>query len=114
MDDFTEKREYPRIDVHWPIKIFVNDNIIAGETMNISLEGISICCDEPLPINEVFSISIEPLGKQAIIISGQVVWADVYGIADKTTTYGMGICFVEISEQDRNRYNDLVSILLGQ
>jgi hypothetical protein len=114
MNGFIEKRQHPRTDVRWPIKVSVNDNLIDGETMNIALNGISICCDEPLPLNEVVEISIEPIDDQAIVISGKVVWADVYGIADKNNTYGMGICFVEISEKDRNHYNELVAVLLEQ
>jgi len=114
VDDFAEKREHPRTDVRWPLKVYVNDNPIEGETMNISFDGISICCDEPLPINEVVNISIEPIDNQPIVVSGKVVWADVYGIVDKNTTYGMGICFVEISEENRNHYNSLISVLLDQ
>jgi hypothetical protein len=29
-----------------------------------------------------------------------VVWSDLYGIGDDDSAYGMGICFVEISDED--------------
>ncbi|MBL7179588.1 MAG: PilZ domain-containing protein [Pseudomonadota bacterium] len=114
MESFVEKRKHPRTEVRWPIKVDKHGEIIEGETRNIAADGISICCDEPLPLNEIVSISIEPLGQQPIEVYGKVVWSDVYGIDDKNKTYGIGICFVQISKQDRSRYGDLVSVLMAQ
>ena len=114
MKNFIEKRAHPRYDVIWPVTLSVNQQAVKGQTINISYEGISVECDEPLPLNKVINISIEPLDSQAIAVSGKVVWSDIYGIAKEETSYGLGICFVEISEQDRVRYNDLVSTFLDQ
>ena len=110
MNDFIEKRQSPRYDIVWPVEIHCQGEIIEGETVNISLEGISLHCDEPLPLNEAFSILINPHEQQVVEISGKVVWSDVYGIGQENESYGMGICFVEVSEQNRALYKELVSI----
>jgi Tfp pilus assembly protein PilZ len=110
LSDFTEKRQHPRYDVVWPVMIYLKDKIIEGETINVSAEGIAIQCDEPLPLNEVFNIALTPHDNQQVAISGKVVWSDVYGIGSANVTYGMGICMIEISDNDRNRFEELISV----
>ena len=114
MESLVDKRQQPRTEVRWPIKVDKHGAIIEGETKNIAADGIAICCDEPLPLNEVVSISIEPQDQQPIEVYGKVIWSDVYGIDDKNKTYGIGVCFVQISKQDRSRYSELVSVLIKQ
>ncbi len=113
MDNFIEKRQHLRAEVKWPIKIITDDGILEGETLNIAVDGISISCDEPLPLNQIFRISIEPLKQSVIEIRGEIVWSDSYGI-DGGNTYAMGVCFVKISDEDRHRFDkfsELVSFL---
>ena len=109
LNDFFEKRQYPRYDVTWPVTIYLQDKTVEGETINVSAEGISIQCDEPLPLNEAFNFAMNPHNNQQIEVSGKVVWSDVYGIGDANVTYGMGICLVEISDDDRDRFETLIS-----
>jgi len=47
-----ERRKHPRIAVRWPISVVTRDGIIEGETRNISLGGILLCSEKPLPLNE--------------------------------------------------------------
>ena len=113
MNDFIEKRKNPRVDVRWPIKVITDDGQIEGETVNISLDGMEISCDDPLPFNEVLSISIEPLNQSVIMLSGKVVWSDSYGM-DDGKSFAVGVSFLEIGDEDRHRFaqfRDLVSFL---
>lgn len=87
---------------------------IEGETRNLSQGGIAIYCDEPLPIEEVYRISISPPDRPPLGVTGKVVWADRYGIEGEDTTVGMGVCFLEISEEDRQFLRDLVAAHLEQ
>ena len=111
MDDFIEKRQHPRTEIRWPIKIDKGGEIIEGETRNVAIDGISICCDEPLAIDDVVNISIEPQDQQSIEVYGKVIWSDVYGLDDQKKAYGVGVCFVQIAKDDRSRYHEIVSIL---
>ena len=113
MDDYIEKRKNPRVDVKWPIKIVTDDDQVVGETVNISLDGMSIYCDDPLPFDEVLSISIEPLNQSVIKLSGKVIWSDSQGV-DEGKSFAIGVSFLEITEEDRQRFTqfrDLVSFL---
>lgn len=111
MNEFIEKRKSPRVEVRWPINLSSNQETIEGETVNISSDGISLCCDDPLPLNAIFNISIMPMNQSMIEIKGKVIWSDCYGIEDETT-YGIGICFVEISDEDQQKFNELISIFI--
>ncbi|MFH1349714.1 MAG: PilZ domain-containing protein [Pseudomonadota bacterium] len=110
MTNTIEKRNQPRIDIKWPIKIFASHGTFEGETKNISSEGILICCEEPLNLNEIYLISIIPPLQDAIGFSGRVIWSDFYGICDKNNPVCIGFCLVEISEKDRHLFNNLLTL----
>ena len=77
------------------------------------MDGISIRCDEPLMINEVFRIAILPPDGQAIGVSGKVIWSDLYAIDPNDTAVGLGLCFVRISDEDRRIFEDAVAALVS-
>jgi len=109
-----ERRKNVRGDIRWPITVSADHGNIQGETRNISIDGISIRCDEPLRINEVFRIAILPPDRQAIGVSGKVIWSDLYAIDQDDTAVGLGLCFVEISDEDRKIFIDAVSAFISQ
>jgi len=104
-----ERRKYRRINVTWPISIVLGEEIIDGETINITIDGVLISCGEPLKLNEVFRISIIPPNHKGIEVNGKVIWSDHYAIDEQDVTFGMGICFVKISDVDHHFLKDLVS-----
>ena len=108
-----ERRKHTRGDIRWPVTVLADHGNIEGETINISVDGLSIRCDEPLMINEVFRIAILPPDGQAIGVSGKVIWSDLYGIDPNDTAVGLGICFVSISDEDRKVFEDAVSALVS-
>lgn len=99
-----DKRKHPRVEVNWPITIYFEDEKIEGESRNISAEGLFICSERPLPLKKILRISINPPDHQAIGLSGEIVWSDMYGIdgGGKLDVYGIGICLVELSDEDKN------------
>jgi hypothetical protein len=105
----TEKRKHPRIKARWPISVLIDHGTIEGETRNITVDGMFICCDKPLPLNKIFRMSIIPTNHEAVEVTGKVLWSDFYGIDNENTTLGMGICFVKISDRDRRFFKDMVS-----
>jgi hypothetical protein len=96
-----EKRRSKRSDVRWPVAVESEQGTIQGETRNISLSGIYVRCDEPLRVNEDFRMAIIPPNRQAIGLTGKVVWADMYGIDQDENAFGMGVCLVEIAKEDK-------------
>jgi len=96
-----EKRRSKRSNVRWPVAVESEQGTIQGETRNISLSGIYVRCDEPLRVNEDFRMAIIPPNRQAIGLTGKVVWADMYGIDQDENAFGIGICLVEIAKEDK-------------
>jgi hypothetical protein len=89
--------------------VFVGDDKISGETVDIGVDGISICCETPLHIDLVYRILILPPNHQIIYATGKVVWSNLYGVDENDATVGMGICFIETSDNDREFFNDMIS-----
>jgi hypothetical protein len=104
-----ERRKHPRKEVNWPISIVAEHGTIEGEIRNVTIEGLLVFCDEPLRLNERYRMSIVPGESGAIGVSGQVVRAEAYCMAEDDTAFGIGICIVEISDQDRETLREILS-----
>ena len=111
MKESDERRRLPRVDINWPVTIFAKNETIDGESRNISSEGLYICSDKPLLLNETYQISIKPPHHQAIGVTGKIVWSDLYGIDDKKT-YGVGVCLVKIPETDRHLLKEVIAVYI--
>ncbi|MEW6666083.1 MAG: PilZ domain-containing protein [Thermodesulfobacteriota bacterium] len=104
----ADRRAKPRNEVRWRVTIETVQGTIEGETRNVSPEGLLVCCDEPLRLQESYRMAILPPGRPAIGVTGKVVWSDVYGM-DKDSVFGMGVCLMEVSERDRQLLEEAVS-----
>jgi c-di-GMP-binding flagellar brake protein YcgR len=108
MEDQGDRRSSERIEVQWPVSVETDSGPIEGETINISEGGVAICCDEGLPLDEVMKMSIMPPDYRIIEVSGQVSWSDLCGIDDQNKAVGLGLCFMEIAESDRQYFIEFI------
>ena len=109
MDKSQERRKHPRGDISWPVSIIADSGPVDGITLNITPGGLSIACDEPLRLDENYTLSIMPPNQQIIKVVAKVVWSDLYGIDEQNSTVCMGVCFVEISNADRDFFKTAVT-----
>ena len=109
MPNQIENRKHSRIQVNWPITVLSESGSIEGETRNITVEGMFIICKEPLRLNETYRISIKPPNHKNIELTCKVIWSNLYGVDDEKTAYGMGFCFVQVSDKDRHFLSDAIS-----
>ncbi len=94
-----EKRKHPRTDVNWPVSMETSFGTVPAEVKNISLGGAFICCQTPLPIGEVFHVTMFVPGGDRLITTAQVVWSNI-NIPDGTViNRGMGVRFIKMSDQ---------------
>ena len=105
----TERRKHPRIKAGWPVSVLTEHGTIIGETIDIGVDGLSIQCDEPLQLDEFLKMAIIPPNQGMIEFTGKIIWSDLYGLDNDDTAFGMGICFVEISDKDHHFFMDLLS-----
>jgi len=66
-----DKRKDPRIEVNWPIRVFVDNRPIEGKTKDINLKGICIRCKNPFPSEGNIAISIFPPNCKSINVVGK-------------------------------------------
>lgn len=104
-----EKRRSPRVEVSWPITILAETGTIEGEIRNVSVDGLLIFCEEPLRLNETYRMSILPGKQHAIGVSGKVVCADAYCMDEENAAFGVGICLVELTNEDREALRTLMA-----
>ena len=103
----TERRSYPRAEIRWPATIKTDEGIIEAKLRNLGIGGAYIHCEETLEPGEAFTLTIQPPSGSPLIIIAKVIWAG------KVLALGMGVHFVEMSDQDRQFISETVSKLLG-
>ena len=104
-----EKRQYPRVDITYPVKMETSQGTIEAETKNLSLGGAFICCQKPLALGENFSLTIDTPYHQPLTVNAEVVWSNTNVPDDKVVNRGMGIRFLQITEKDREFLDQLIS-----
>ena len=107
--DNAERREFPRVRVKWPVSVLADNATIQAETRNITVNGIFISSKELLRLNETFPLHISPPNRQPIEVTGTVIRSDHYALDERNISYGMGICFVKVSDDDRHFLEDEIS-----
>lgn len=103
----TERRSYPRAEIRWPVTIKTDEGVIEAKLRNLGIGGAYIHCEEVLEPGEAVTLRIQPPTGSPLTIAAKVIWAG------KVLALGVGVHFVEMSEQDRQFISDAVSKLLS-
>ena len=92
----------PRADMKWPVSIETDERSIDGVTLKLSPYGAYISCANPLRLYEVFDMTFNvPDSGGCIKAKAEVVFSNRYGPNDHITPRGMGVRFLNISNEDR-------------
>lgn len=109
---WEEKREHVRVGIVWPVSIENSHGPIKAKTKDISLGGAFIACDNPLPLKELFSLSVNIPGPVTLSLNSEVVWSNAGVPEERVVTRGMGVRFLGMTAQDRNVLNKAISNFL--
>ena len=109
----TEKDKHTKIEVPWPV-FMLDEEGTEGEIRNISATGMFIRCAKPLRINQLYRFSLRPPGHHPIELNGTVMWSNLDDVDGGETADGIGLYFVEISDEDRHFLSDIISAYQGQ
>jgi hypothetical protein len=104
-----ERRKQPRIEVSWPVTVVADWGSVQGEIKNINVDGVMIVCEEPLRLNDTYQMSILPPEHEAIGVKGKVVWSDAYCMDEEDGVFGIGICLIEISDENRKVLSNILA-----
>jgi hypothetical protein len=111
-NNVDEKRKEQRTDVNWHIEAVLNNKKIDGVVKNITLNGILVCCDQPLGLDKDYHLLIFPPHGKAINVVGKPLWSDSYALDSdgENTPVCTGIIFVKISPIDHDLLKDTLRI----
>ncbi len=99
-----------KVKVRWPLTILTDRSSIQGEARKITETGILIESGEPLRMDKFYRISVAPPNCERIKLIGKVIWSNLYGIGPENLVYGMGFCFVILSNSGRQYINNMVGL----
>lgn len=113
MQELTEEVDGRRRDLRFPIlirqiRLEGGNEVFFGYATNLSISGIYVQTINPKPPGARVTIRFNlPKDPNPIDCVGEVVWHKDYDSV-KCRRPGMGLRFVEVSEQDRDRLCDFL------
>jgi hypothetical protein len=108
MSNPKERRHYPRTKVKLPVVKMVEDNLVDGEIVDLSLGGAFIRCSAMPNGKDTFHMVISAEGR-LISLTGEMVWKDVQKFKNQTTFRGMGVRFQQLLIGDRQFLGDVIA-----
>ena len=109
-----EKRKYPRLNTSVDINYNVTGKVPRQQqksvTKNISAGGICLIVYEDIEVGAILNLKFNLGGTEDIIeAKGVVVWRSSFSILqDKRMRYDVGIEFIDIPENDRQKISEYV------
>lgn len=94
-----QRRKHPRANINWPVSMETSNGTIVAVVKDISLGGAFICSKEPLPIGEVFYLTMTGPDNEPVTATAEVVWSNVNVPNEKVINRGMGVRFIKMSDR---------------
>lgn len=108
--DSIQQREHPRVEVSWPVTMVTPEGDMDGTIENISAGGAYIRCGTLLSKKDLFILAILAQDREHSWIGAEVIWIDIPLTSDsESTPIGMGVRFTDISAEDLQFLDDVVS-----
>ena len=105
----SERRSAERIDVTWAVDCETEDTFLYANITNISEFGIFVRTNEPLEAGTRVTLKFQPPGaREAFVVVGQVQWVNPVRVLSDNPNPGMGIRFVDLTRELRERLIDTV------
>ena len=99
-----DRRIYERIDVEWSVDCETEQTFLYASITNISEMGIFVTTHEPLEVGTRLTLRFALPGEQSpFILLGQVQWVNPIRMLSDNPNPGMGIRFVDLSSENRER-----------
>jgi len=106
-----EKRKAPRAQIRARVDFEVRskDTFLFEYTTDMSRDGIFLSTRNPLPVGARIQMKFQaPQGGRVIEVEGKVVWINPYRPGGENINPGMGIQFLNLSEEDKEAITKLV------
>jgi len=102
------RRRYSRAEVEWPVTLLTSQNKTEGKAENVSPAGAFISCQQ-MPISQSsLRIVIKVPGHQPIKVAGKVVWSKAVNPEGVAPSFGVGVRFTQIAENDSHFLREVI------
>jgi c-di-GMP-binding flagellar brake protein YcgR len=105
-----EQRRYARADAKWLVIIKARDDLVTGQTINISAGGAFICCQRY--IEEAAKVQLSFLDVpflSPLPVMAEVIRSNIHCVENSLRPYGIGIRFITITKEDQKLISAVVS-----
>lgn len=100
----SERRIHERVDVEWSVDCETEETFLYASITNISEMGIFVATHEPLEVGTRLTLRFALPGEESpFILLGQVQWVNPIRMLSDNPNPGMGIRFVNLSLESRER-----------
>jgi len=100
----SERRIYERVDVEWSVDCETEQTFLYASITNISEMGIFVATHEPLEVGTRLTLRFALPGEESpFTLLGQVQWVNPIRMLSDNPNPGMGIRFVSLSSESRER-----------
>ncbi|MBN2195627.1 MAG: TIGR02266 family protein [Polyangiaceae bacterium] len=105
------RRTAERIPVTWSVDCETDETFLYASIANISELGIFVLTRRPLDIGTKLTLRFAPPGHQPFVLQGVVQWINPVRVLGDNPNPGMGIRFVDITRDDRERLVQAIHVI---
>ncbi|MCC6554044.1 MAG: TIGR02266 family protein [Polyangiaceae bacterium] len=107
--DSVDRRSSERVEVTWLVDCETEDTFLYASITNISEMGIFVQTTNPLSVGTCLTLRFSPPGALgSYVLKGTVQWVNEPHVLRQTPNPGMGIRFVSLTPEDRERIVDTI------
>ena len=105
----SNRRTSERFDVTWAVDCETEDTFLYAAITNISAMGIFVRTEQPLAVGIRLTLRFAPPGDaEPFTLQGTVQWVNPVRPHGDNPNPGMGICFSDLSAEERERLVDAI------
>ncbi|MBK7586546.1 MAG: TIGR02266 family protein [Myxococcales bacterium] len=105
----SDRRSADRFEVVWSVDCETDETFLYASITNISELGIFVRTNEPLQVGTRLTLRFsEPRSSETFVLSGVVQWVNPLHLLAENLNPGMGIRFVELAPDERERIVDII------
>lgn len=103
-----DKRQFPRVELSWPVTVITDDGLVTGRTQNISLDGTLIRCAEIPELQKNFRLIFRPAERELLLATAERVWHRAF-VRKYFMPHAVGVRFTFVPDQDYDRISEAIS-----
>ena len=107
----SERRKHTRYRVKMQVDWSSGENFLLSTIENISEMGIFIATEKPLKQGTTLKLKFAPQDIKPFEVTGEVMWVNPLTKNGKNINPGMGIKFVSLTDEKRQKIQELITTI---